>query len=258
MRVTALWHYPKERLVTVDHDQTQDFALDPTPNLSLSNKQASVSQALPGDVVQYQLRVENIGTTTSVSVTDTLPNQVTWTGDLTATQGTPIFDAGQILWQGEVVPSQPMTITYAVSLNQCLTAGTTLLNIAEFDDGVNGIITGKVQLEVSNAAPSLPTSPSPIDGAVNQPITTTLSWVPSTDLNCDPITYDIAFGSSAPPDIVDTGLTSPLYDPGPLLPGTTYYWQIFAHDGVTQTIGPLWSFNLANLVQKIFLPLTIR
>ena len=172
--------------MTIDHDQTQNFALDPTSNLSPSTKQASSTQVLPEDVVQYQLQVVNLGADQHpVSVTDTLPISLTWTGDLTATQGIPTFEAGQILWQGDVAPSQPVTITYGVSVNQCLPAGTSILNIAEFDDGVNGIITGKVTLDVGNASPSLPASPLPVDGAMQQPITTTLAWAPSTDLNCD-------------------------------------------------------------------------
>jgi len=256
MRVSAAWHIPEERRVTVDQSQTQDFALFPTPNLSPSNKNASTNQPLPMDVLQYQLHVINAGITSAVSVTDTLPISLTWTGELTATQGTPIFDAGLILWQGDVAPNQPVTITYSASVDQCLTAGTTILNIAEFDDHVNGIITGKVQLEVGNANPTLPASPSPENGSVNQPVTTTFSWMPSTDRNCDPITYSIAFGETSPPDFVATGLTIPAYDPGPLRPGTTYYWFVNAHDGLTQTPGPIWSFTTTPL--KVFLPVTLR
>jgi uncharacterized repeat protein (TIGR01451 family) len=258
MKVSAMWYYPEERQVSIDHDQIQDFALNPTPNLSLSTKSASIDQALPGDLVQYQLSVVNLGENSLVLVTDTLPAEVTWTGELTATQGTPSFNAGRILWQGEVALNQPVTITYAISVNQCLAAGLSLLNIAEFNDGVNGIITGKVDLPVDNAPPSLPDSPSPIDGALNQPITTTLAWAPSTDLNCDAITYDLAFGTSPTPEIVASELTNPIYDPGLLLPATTYYWQVTAHDGLTDITGAIWSFITFPKQQKIFLPLSIK
>ncbi|OGO60295.1 MAG: hypothetical protein A2032_02605 [Chloroflexi bacterium RBG_19FT_COMBO_49_13] len=256
MHVSALWHYSEERIVTVDHSQTQDYALLPTPNLSPSEKSASASMPLPMDVVHYQLLVKNAGITATISITDTLPMSITWTGELTATQGIPFFDAGQILWQGELSPSQPVTITYAVSLNQCLPADSAVLNIAEFDDGVNGIVTSKVQLDVANAVPTLPGSPSPLDGAVSQPITTSLSWAASTDLNCDPITYDLAFGTSPTPPIVETDLSATNYDPGALLPGTTYYWYVIAHDGLTQTPGPTWTFSTSPLIT--FLPLTIK
>jgi len=128
--------------------------------------------------------------------------------------------------------------------------------VAEFDDGVNGIITGKVELVVANAPPSLPASPSPNNGSLQQPITTTLAWSPSTDLNCTPVTYDIAFGTSPTPEIVATGLLIPEYDPGILLPGRTYYWYVIAHDDLSQVQGPTWRFSTNSL--WTYLPLTIR
>ncbi len=258
MRVWAPWYYPEERLVNIDHAQVQDFALYPTSNLSQSTKVASASQVLPGDVIQYQLHADNIGFTTTVSVTDTLPAEVSWTGELSATQGIPVFDSGQILWQGEVAPGQPVTITYSVTLNQCLPAGLTVLNLAEFNDGVSGLITAKAQLEVQNAAPSVPDSPSPVNSAINQPLDISLSWLASTDLNCDPVTYDIAFGTSTTPPIVASGLSDPVYDPGNLLAGRTYYWYVIASDGQVSITSPTWSFTTISDSQKVFLPLTSK
>lgn len=258
MHVSAQWHYPEEREVVIDHDQTQSFALEPTSNLSHSSKKASSLEVVPEEAVQYQLSVVNIGANVSVTVTDTLPISVTWTGDLTATQGVPTFEAGQIHWQGDVAAGQPVTITYGVNVNQCLAAGTPILNIAEFSDGITGIITGKVTLGVVNAEPSIPAAPFPADGAIQQPITSTLSWAASTDLNCDTITYDLAFGTSPSPEIVAEGLTAPTYTPGALLPGITHFWYVIAHDGESTIIGPLWSFSTASEEQRIFLPLTLR
>lgn len=256
MTVSSMWHYPEERAVIIDHHQTQDFALDPTPNLSPSTKASSFSHALPGEVVQYQLHVLNAGETSSVLVTDTLPAGVTWTGELTATQGTPIFDAGRILWQDDVAPYQPVTITYAISLNQCLPAGLSLLNIAEFDDRVNEVVTSKVDLGVDNAPPGFPSNPSPMDGTIGQPITTTLSWSPSIDLNCDDLTYDLALDTNPTPSVVATGLSTPGFDPGPLLPGTTYYWQVIVSDGLVEVPGPVWRFTTQNILNLLFLPIS--
>jgi hypothetical protein len=234
----------------------QDFYLDPLIDLSPSIKIASTNQANPEDIVNYQIRVENTCLSTLATITDTIPAQVTWTGYLSATQGIPTFDSGRILWQGEVANSEPVTITYAVSLNQCLEAGTNINNLAEINDGVHAIITRTAEVSVSNATPSIPSIPEPMDGSQEEPLDTALSWAPSTDLNCDPITYRIAFGTTSPPDIVAEGLTIPAYDPGPLLPGTTYYWFVNAHDGLTQTSGPIWSFTTTPL--RIFLPITFR
>jgi hypothetical protein len=244
--------------VISDTVAVHDFLLDPLPDFSPSFKTVSIDHALPGDIVEYHLHLENTCLSNPALVTDTLPTQVTWTGYITATQGTPVFDAGRILWQGEVALDQPVTITYSVSLNQCLAAGTSIFNLAEINDSVNNPITRTVQLNVDNAAPSLPASPSPIDASANQPITTTLTWMPSSDLNCDALSYDLAFGTSPTPGIVAPGLTTPLYDPGILSPGSTYYWQVIVHDGLTQTIGPIWSFTTTTALQRIFLPLTVR
>ncbi len=257
MHVSAPWHFPQERVVNIDHDQVQNFSLDPTPNLSPSTKQASSNAVFPGDLVQYQLHVENLGSTSTVLVTDTLPISLTWADNLTATQGIPIFADGRIQWQGDVAPGQPVEITYSASVNQCLPSGTSILNIAEFDDGVNGIITGKVTLDVGNAAPGVPDSPSPVDGAVMQPITSTLTWV-SIDLNCDQLTYDIAFGTVSPPPPLDYGLATPSFDPGILNPATTYYWHVIAHDGEYQMGGPIWSFRTVDGLNRVYMPLTTR
>ena len=258
MHVWAAWHVAEDRLVTIDQNQIQNFALDPTSNLSPSTKQASATQVLPDDEVQYQLRVENLGATGMVAVTDTLPISLTWMGELSATQGIPVFEAGQILWQGEVSPGQPVTITYGVTVNPCLPTGTQILNIAEFDDRLTGIITGKVTLNVENASPTPPASPFPLDGAIQQPITTTLAWAGSIDLNCDPITYDLAFGTISSPPFIDYGLISPDYNPGVLAPGTSYYWQVIVHAGQSQIIGPVWSFTTTSVLKSTFLPLTLR
>jgi len=256
MRVSAPWHYPEERLVTVNHSQAQDFALVPTSNLSPSDKTATNTHPLPSEVVQYQLHVNNLSGVTSATVTDTLPISVTWTGFLTATQGLPVFEAGQILWQGEVTQSQPVTITYAVTVNQCLPADTTFLNLAQFSDGVNGVITSKVASQVANAAPSLPGAPNPMDGSTNQPVSIPLSWAPSTDLNCDALTYDLYLGTSPTPPLVVSGLTIPGYEIEDLRNGTKYDWYVVAHDGLTQVASPTWRFTTTG--ERLFLPLTVK
>jgi hypothetical protein len=258
MRVSAPYHYPEERSVTVDHDQVQDFALFPSPNLSPSTKLASASQALPQEIIRYHLHAENIGSTATVSVTDTLPAEITWAGELTATRGVPVFDAGQILWQGEVNPGQPVTITYTASLNPCLPASLDILNIAEFNDGVNGIITGKALVEVLNAAPVAPSAPSPVSGAVDQPLDVTLSWLASGDLNCDQVSYDLALGTSPTPPILVEGLSEASFAPMNLLNGKVYYWYVIAHDGHSYTISPTWFFITTGIQQKIFLPLASK
>jgi hypothetical protein len=59
------------------------------------------------------------------------------------------------------------------------------------------------------------------------------------------VTYSIALDTRNPPSVVDTGLSNNYYDPRTLAAGTTYYWRITATDGMSTTIGPIWSFKTA-------------
>ncbi len=215
------------------------------PNLAASEKQVSAGSALPGDLLVYTLVVENIGEETTARVTDTLPTEVTWAGVLTATQGTPAIDGGQITWEGIVGPGEAITLTYAVTVNQCLAAGTPIANLAEIADGVGATITRTATSVVANAAPTAPVNLAPLDESIGQPVTVTLSWAASADLNCDALTYHVAFGTVDPPPIVADGVTGTTFDPGPLQPGVTYYWQVAADDGITVTAGPVSSFTTA-------------
>jgi carboxypeptidase D len=233
---------------------TTDFYLQPLSNLAFSDKSASTSQAVPQDVIEYQLFVKS-AEDLPVSVVDTLPTSLTWTGYLTATQGLPVFAGGQITWQGEVNASQPVTITYAASVSECLPAGTHLINTAEFNDGIYAAVIRQADVLVTNAPPTAPASPSPADGGQFDPgVNTILTWSVSTDLNCDAITYDLYFGTIADPPLVQSGLTQPVYDAGFLAPGTTYYWYIAVRDGTTVTNGPIWSFSQGSDI-RLFLPL---
>jgi uncharacterized protein (TIGR02145 family) len=91
--------------------------------------------------------------------------------------------------------------------------------------------------------PGIPSNPSPVHGATDQALNTTLSWT-CTDPDNDPLTYDIYFGRTNPPPNVVTGSTTAAYDPGPLLYNTTYYWRIIAlDDDYNNTEGPVWSFS---------------
>ncbi len=235
---------------------THDFFLSPVSDLSASSKTVAIDHALPGEATQYQIQLENTCNPVTVNVTDTLPSQVTWTGYLTATTGTVEYDSGQILWHGEVGQIQPITITYGISLNQCLPADTNILNMAIINDSINDPIMRNAQLTVENAPPSIPTTPVPADGAIDTPTDISLAWQASTDLNCDQLSYDLYFGTSPTPALAASGLSAPEYFPGLLLPGTQYYWFVVAMDGITEVPGPTWNFTTsANALHNFYLPL---
>jgi carboxypeptidase D len=214
--------------------------------LSPSAKQVSAIQALPGDVLTYQVRLENSALPAAAALTDTLPAGVTWTGYLTATQGQPAYAGGQITWQGPLDFGQVVTVTYAVSVEQCLPAGTDITNLAAIYDGVATVLTRTASVTVENAAPGAPALLAPADGAAGQPLDAGLSWAASPDLNCDPITYDLYFGASNPPPLLAAALPGTTFSPGPLLAHTTYYWSVTASDGLAQAASPVWSFTTLN------------
>jgi carboxypeptidase D len=224
------------------------------PNVSASTKTASAPTALPGQRLDYTLVVHNADADTQVMLTDTLPVSVTWANEIAATLGTPSYSQGLLTWNSIVTANQVVTITYAVTANACLPAGASLANQIIFDDHAGTLITRTTMVTVTNATPDLPTALTPTLGITGTPLDITLSWLPGPDLNCDALTYSAAFGPTNPPPIVATGLIAPTYDPGPLAPATTYYWQIIASDGRSQTVGAIWSFTTRPQEMLIYLP----
>lgn len=93
-----------------------------------------------------------------------------------------------------------------------------------------------------NAKPGIPSNPNPEDNVTSVSIYTDLSWECS-DPDGDSLTYDVYFGISSNPPLVNSGQSSTTYDPGNLNEETTYYWQIVAHDDHSySTTDDIWNF----------------
>jgi len=104
-----------------------------------------------------------------------------------------------------------------------------------------------------NNPPYLPSDPSPADGASNVLISQRLSWQ-GGDPDYDPVTYLVALGTTnPPPHATTTALT--VYSPT-LVADTTYYWRITASDGVSNTVGLVWSF--ATTQKRLYLPAILK
>jgi alpha-tubulin suppressor-like RCC1 family protein len=107
-------------------------------------------------------------------------------------------------------------------------------------DSVNssGSATGTVWRFRTVFAPGMPQNPSPADGAVGVSISSGLSWSASTGAD----NYTVYFGQTpTPPFLCNTAATSASL--GPLSYGTTYYWEVCAHNSAGSTQGPLWYFR---------------
>ncbi len=94
--------------------------------------------------------------------------------------------------------------------------------------------------------PYVPSDPSPEDDemAVNPDVN--LTWSGGDPQFFDRVTYDVYFGETDPPALVDSSHATTSYDPGTMALGTTYYWKIVARDSHDNSlVGPVWSFTVA-------------
>ncbi len=129
-----------------------------------------------------------------------------------------------------------------------LNTGTTYYWKIVAKDGRGGVTEGaKWNFETvpdpDNTPPTEPGTPTPLNGATDQPTDTTLSWKCS-DPDEDSLKYDIYFGDNSNPPLVSFEQLNDNYDPGELNAGTTYCWKIVAKDGrggVTE--GDKWNFE---------------
>jgi|WetSurMetagenome_2_1015567.scaffolds.fasta_scaffold60006_2 hypothetical protein len=86
-----------------------------------------------------------------------------------------------------------------------------------------------IKSPTSNKPPSKPILVSPADGQSNVPLNTELQWNCS-DPDGDALRYDIYFGASHSPSLIDSNQTATYYLPGELDYGARYYWKIVARD----------------------------
>jgi len=247
LRASAEGYVTQERLAVIGASSVEDFILSPVvpaPDLAGSTKAASTASLLPGETLTYTLVAENATTAAGITITDTLPVGLEWSGALTATFGLPAFAEGRITWAGVLTPSQPLTITYNASVAACLPGGAILTNLAEFDNRAGTILARFAEVQVLNAAPEAPALLGPDDGAEQQPLQMTLAWQAPADLNCDPLTYTLYLGVDTPLPVA-SGLTTTTFTTEELLPGITYTWYVVASDGQASASSPVWHFTTA-------------
>lgn len=107
----------------------------------------------------------------------------------------------------------------------------------------------------ANQPPYIPNSPIPADGASNVFTSQGLSWQ-GGDPDGDVVAYTVAFGPVSPPPTVGT---STLTNYSPLMStGDTYYWQITATDGLSTSVGPIWSFTTTDIEFLSYLPVILK
>jgi glutaredoxin len=95
-----------------------------------------------------------------------------------------------------------------------------------------------------NVPPNEPNTPIPANEAVDVDLNANLYWTGGDPNPGDQVTYDVYFGTTNPPPLVNSEQTQTNYNPGTMQYGTTYYWKIIAYDASGEsTEGPIWSFK---------------
>jgi len=103
-----------------------------------------------------------------------------------------------------------------------------------------------------NNPPEIPSVPYPPDGTLEQGLYVELQWQ-CMDPENDALNYDLYFGTTAAPELVDSNLVDYIYPLYRLLGSrldfnTTYYWQVAATDAAGNVVeGDVWSFTTSNL-----------
>jgi len=95
---------------------------------------------------------------------------------------------------------------------------------------------------VSNHLPYTPSLISPLLNADIAEVSTSLEWSAS-DVDNDPLTFDVYFGKSNPPALIAENISETTYSTN-LDADTIYYWNIVVKDtNGGQSVGQIWSFN---------------
>ncbi|MBN1878167.1 MAG: VCBS repeat-containing protein [Anaerolineae bacterium] len=112
---------------------------------------------VPGDRLTYTLILRNPGPDlTGVRITDTLPLQVNYLGDLWGSAGSYGVAGGMITWTGTVSAMIPITITYSVSVSGVVAPPLTIVNTVYIDDGLGTILARQATAIVNGVAVYLP------------------------------------------------------------------------------------------------------
>jgi len=115
-------------------------------------KTATPDTVEPGDVVTYTLTLTNAtDAAMTVSLTDTLPTQVSYLGPLTYNNGSGGYASGVITWTGTVLTSTPTFIIWPVQVASDVSGGTSIASIATVSDAYGLFQTDPALIMVSQS-----------------------------------------------------------------------------------------------------------
>ncbi|OFY87617.1 MAG: hypothetical protein A3F72_13555 [Bacteroidetes bacterium RIFCSPLOWO2_12_FULL_35_15] len=115
--------------------------------------------------------------------------------------------------------------------------------LADGDNGSYDIGMDNLSLSVPGV-PNCATYTTPANGAsgITCGINALMNWTPNGPTCYPPTSYDVYFGTAASPPFV-VNQTGTQYNPGTLLPSTTYYWKILPRNASGAAVcATIWSF----------------
>lgn len=106
------------------------------------------NSAVPGETMTYTFVLTNTGTENAynVTMTDVLPQEVIWGGNVSVSSGSVLFANGTFTWMGDVKVFEPVLITFTVNLDTPL-VGSFFTNTFEIQH--SSLITPFVSLPVT-------------------------------------------------------------------------------------------------------------
>ncbi len=112
----------------------------------------------PGDVITYTIRLDNpFGPALpSARVTNTLPAEVHYMGNLWASSGSYGEAGGVITWHGAVPAAVPVTITFGATVSEQITTPQAIASSALIDDGLGNILEYRPMVIANGLAVYLP------------------------------------------------------------------------------------------------------
>jgi len=105
-------------------------------SLETSTKQASNPVPVSGETLTYTIFLRNPGPLLeNVSMTDALPAEVTYAGNLITSSGTVSESGGVVSWTGDVPTTGLVVVQFDVTVSEQIVGAQVIVNTAQIDDG---------------------------------------------------------------------------------------------------------------------------
>ncbi|MCB1058995.1 MAG: T9SS type A sorting domain-containing protein [Calditrichaeota bacterium] len=101
---------------------------------------------------------------------------------------------------------------------------------------------GTITVEAGGSPPTVPSNPTPQNGATDFPLLGFLIWESDGADH-----FVVQFGTQDPPPVVDDNFANMMYAYSELNPGTEYFWKITAVNDFGQAESPVWHFTTADV-----------